>query len=157
MPLLPIRDERRLREGPDHRVCAAHWFEHAIYRRRADGAPVRAEQFPDIIHQQWRLLGGDGTEDVEPYRGFDDELVLVVGSLEGRGVAPHEGRVVEDVFGVLDGESEEVAPSATTPIKEVERDDVEGGHCVVSGEPALEREGLPESVDGADGADVLQD
>jgi len=157
VPPLPIRDERCLCEGPHHRVCAAHRFKHAIPRCRADGAPVRAEEFPDVVHQHWRLLGGDGSEDVEPYRGFDDELVLVVSGLERSGVAPHKGRVVEDVFGVLDSEGEEIVPSATTAIEEIERDDVEGSHRVVSGEPALERQGLLESSDGADGADVFQD
>lgn len=102
-------------------------------------------------------MGGDGSEDIEPYRGFDNELVFGVGGLERSGVAPHEGRVVENVFDVLDGEGEEVVPSATTAIEEVKRDDVEGGHRVVGVETALERQGLPESVDGANGADILQD
>ena len=43
VPLFPIRDVRRLREGPHDCVRAPHGFEHAVARCRADGASVRAE------------------------------------------------------------------------------------------------------------------
>ena len=65
-------------------------------------------------------MEGDGSEDVEPYRGFDDEFVLGVGGLKRSGAAAHGGRVVENVFGILDGEGEEGVPSATTALEEVE-------------------------------------
>ena len=43
VPLFPIRDVCRLREGPHYCVRAPHWFEHAVARYRADRASVRAE------------------------------------------------------------------------------------------------------------------